>query len=72
MPGVNGFDLLPAGKERRTELPVFDDFSLWRRQYDRLVVMGRGAEAIPFHAVDFPKLKQGIMASMGDARGGNG
>ena len=68
MPGVNGLDLLPAVKERRPDVPAFM-ISAYGGANTIVTAMGLGAELFHAMPVDFPKLKRGIMATMGDARG---
>jgi DNA-binding NtrC family response regulator len=68
MPGLIGLDLLPIVKKRRPNLRVFmisacgdaDTVTTARR---------RGADEFLTKPVDFPKLKQDIMAVMAEAMG---
>ena len=68
MPGLSGLDLLPIVKKRRPNLRVFmisacgdaDTVTTARR---------RGADEFLTKPVDFPKLKQDIMAVMAEAMG---
>lgn len=68
MPGMNGLDLLPVVKERRPDLPIFM-ISAYGDADTIATAMGRGAEQFHAKPVDFSKLKQSIMAAMGDVRG---
>ena len=58
-------------KTRRPDLPVFmiSDYGDAERVKTALA---RGADGFLTKPVDFPKLKQDIMAVMTDATGGNG
>ena len=71
MPGMSGLDLLRIVKTRRPDLPVFmiSDYGDAERVKTALA---RGADGFLTKPVDFPKLKQDIMAVMADATGGNG
>ena len=71
MPGMSGLDLLPIVKTRRPDLPVFliSDYDDAERVKTALA---RGADGFLTKPIDFPKLKQDIMAVMTDATGGNG
>jgi YesN/AraC family two-component response regulator len=71
MPGMSGLDLISEVKARRPELPVFmiSDYDDAERVKTALA---RGADGFLTKPVDFPKLKQDIMAVMTDATGGNG
>jgi CheY-like chemotaxis protein len=71
MPGMSGLDLIPEVKVRRPNLPVFmiSDYDDAERVKTALA---RGADGFLTKPVDFPKLKQDIMAVMADATGGNG
>ena len=68
---MSGLDLIPAVKARRPELPVFmiSDYGDAERVKTALA---RGADGFLTKPVDFPRLKQDIMAVMTDATGGNG
>ena len=70
-PGMSGLDLIPEVKLRRPDLPVFmiSDYGDAERVKTALA---RGADGFLTKPVDFPKLKQDIMAVMTDATGGNG
>jgi DNA-binding NtrC family response regulator len=68
MPGMSGLDLLPIVKTRRPDLPVF----MISTYGDAVTALVRGADGFLTRPVDFPKLKQDIMAVMTDATGGNG
>ena len=69
MPGMSGLDLLPAVKARRPELPVFMISAYG--DADRIAMaLDRGASKFMTKPVDFPKLKQDVMAVMTEARGG--
>ena len=71
MPGMSGLDLIPEVKVRPPDLPVFmiSDYGDAERVKTALA---RGADGFLTKPVDFPKLKQDIMAVMTDATGGNG
>ncbi len=71
MPGMNGLDLLPIVKTRRPDLPVFM-ISAYGDADTVATALARGADGFLTKPVDFPKLKQDIMAVMADATGGNG
>ena len=71
VPGMSGLDLIPEVKVRRPDLPVFmiSDYGDAERVE---AALARGADGFLTKPVDFPKLKQDIMAVMTDATGGNG
>jgi DNA-binding NtrC family response regulator len=71
MPGMSGLDLLRIVKTRRPDLPVFviSDYGDAERVKTALA---RGADGFLTKPVDFPKLKQDIMAVMTDTTGENG
>jgi CheY-like chemotaxis protein len=71
MPGMSGLDLIREVKVRRPDLPVFmiSDYGDAERVKTALA---RGADGFLTKPVDFPKLKQDIMAVMTDTTGGNG
>jgi len=71
MPGMSGLDLLPIVKARRPVLPVFI-ISAYGDAGTVATALARGADAFLTKPVDFPKLKQDIMAVMADATGGHG
>ena len=71
MPGMSGLDLLPIVKTRRPDLPVFM-ISAYGDADTVATALARGADEFLTKPVDFPKLKQDIMAVMTDATGGNG
>jgi CheY-like chemotaxis protein len=71
MLGMNGLDLLPIVKTRRPDLPVFM-ISAYGDQDTIATALARGADECLTNPLDFPKLKQDIMAVMTDATGGNG
>jgi DNA-binding NtrC family response regulator len=66
MPGMSGLDLIPEVKVRRPNLPVFmiSDYGDTERVKTALA---RGADGFLTKPVDFPKLKQDIMAVQADA-----
>jgi DNA-binding NtrC family response regulator len=68
MPGMSGLDLLSIVKTRRPNLPVF----MISTYGDAATALARGADGFLTKPVDFPKLKQDIMAVMTDTTGGNG
>jgi two-component system response regulator (stage 0 sporulation protein F) len=69
MPGMSGLDLLRIVKTRRPSLPVF---MISTYGDDAATALARGADKFFIKPVDFPKLKQDIMAVMADATEGNG
>jgi DNA-binding NtrC family response regulator len=71
MSGMSGLDLIPEVKLRRPDLPVFmiSDYGDAERVKTALA---RGADGFLTKPVDFPKLKQDILAVMTDTTGGNG
>ena len=71
MPGMSGLDLLPMVKARRPDLPVFM-ISAYGDTDTVTTALARGADEFLNKPVDFPKLKQDIMAVMTYATGGNG
>jgi DNA-binding NtrC family response regulator len=71
MPGMSGLDLLPIVKTRRADLPVFM-ISAYGDAKTATTAMARGADDFLIEPVDFPKLKQDIMAARAEATEGNG
>lgn len=71
MPGMSGLDLLPIVKTRRPNLPVFM-ISAYGDAATVTTALARGADEFSTKPVDFPRLKQAIMAVMADATRGNG
>ena len=71
MPGMTGLELLHVVKQRRPDLPVFM-ISAYGDQGTIATALERGADKFLTKPVDFPKLKQDIMAVMTDATRGNG
>jgi DNA-binding NtrC family response regulator len=71
MPGVSGLDLLPIVKMRCPDLPVFM-ISAYGDADTVATALARGAGEFLTKPVEFPKLKQDIMAVMTDATGGDG
>jgi DNA-binding NtrC family response regulator len=71
MPGMSGLDLIPEVKARRPEVPVFmiSDYGDAERVK---IAVARGADEFLTKPIDFPKLKQDIMAVMTGATEGNG
>ena len=69
MPGMSGLDLLSIVKTCRPSLPVF---MISTYSDDAATALARSADGFLTKPVDFPKLKQDIMAVMTDATGGNG
>jgi DNA-binding NtrC family response regulator len=61
MPGMSGLDLLPKVKERRPALPVFM-ISAYGDADTVSTARERGADEFLTKPVDFPKLRQDIMA----------
>ena len=69
MPGMTGLELLPAVKARRPDLPVFMISAYG--DADRVArALARGAAKFMTKPVDFPRLKQDVMAVMAEPRGG--
>ena len=67
MPGMSGLDLIPEVKVRRPDLPVFMISDYGDAGYGEATALARGADGFLTKPVDFPKLKQDIMAVMTDA-----
>ena len=68
MPGMTGLELLPVVKERRPDLPVFM-ISAYGDAGTVATALERGAKKFLTKPVDFPQLKQDVMAVMAQARG---
>jgi DNA-binding NtrC family response regulator len=68
MPGMSGLDLLPIVKTRRPDLLVFM-ISAYGDADTVTTALARGADEFFTKPVDFPKLKQDIMAVMAEAMG---
>jgi DNA-binding NtrC family response regulator len=66
MPGLSGLDLLPIVKKRRPNLPVFMISAYGDAD---TVTTARTGDEFLTKPVDFPKLKQDIMAVMAEAMG---
>jgi DNA-binding NtrC family response regulator len=66
--GMSGLDLIPEVKVRRPDLPVF----MISTHGGAAAALARGADGFLSKPIDFPKLKQDIMAVMTDATGDNG
>ena len=71
MPGMTGLELVPVVKQRRLDLPVFM-ISAYGDQDTIATALEGGADKFLTKPVDFPKLKQDILAVMTDATGGTG
>ena len=71
MPGMSGLDLLPDGEGASSRLPVFM-ISAYGDAERVATALARGADGFLTKPVDFPKLKQDIMAAITDATEGNG
>jgi CheY-like chemotaxis protein len=69
MPGMSGLDLLRIVKTRRPSPPVF---MISTYGDDAATALARGADWFLTKPVDFPRLKQDVIAVMADATGGNG
>jgi DNA-binding NtrC family response regulator len=69
MPGMTGLELLPAVKARRPDLPVFM-ISAYGDADQVAMALARGAAKFMTKPVDFPRLKQDVMAVMAEPRGG--
>ena len=65
---MSGLDLLGIVKARRPSLPAL----MISTYGDAATALARGADRFPTKPVDFPKLKEDIMAVMTDATGGSG
>jgi DNA-binding NtrC family response regulator len=68
MPGLSGLDLLPIVKKRRPKPLVFM-ISAYGDANTVTTARTRGADEFLTKPVDFPKLKQDIMAVMAEAMG---
>ena len=66
MPGMSGLDLLPVVKTRRPDLPVFM-ISAYGDADTGSTARKRGADEFLTKPVDFPKLRQDIMAVKAEA-----
>jgi DNA-binding NtrC family response regulator len=71
MPGMTGIAPLPIVKTRCPDLPVCM-ISAYGDAETVTTAQARGADEFLTKPVDFPKLKQAIMAVKADATGGNG
>jgi CheY-like chemotaxis protein len=71
MPGMSGLDLIPEVKARLPEVPVFM-ISNYGDAERAKTALARGADEFLTKPVDFPKLKQDIMAVMTGAMRRNG
>ena len=71
IPGMSGLDLLPIVKTRHPNLPVFM-ISAYGGPDTVATALARGADGFLTKPVEFPKLKQDIMAVMTDASERNG
>jgi CheY-like chemotaxis protein len=71
MPGMSGLDLLRTVKGRRPSLPVLM-ISTYGDANTVATALARGADGFLTKPVEFPKLKQDIMAVMTDTTGRNG
>jgi DNA-binding NtrC family response regulator len=69
MPGMSGLELLPEVKARRPELSVFM-ISAYGDAERVSMALTRGAKKFLTKPVDFPQLKQDVMAVIAEARGG--
>jgi DNA-binding NtrC family response regulator len=69
MPGMSGLELLPEVKARRPALPVFM-ISAYGDAERVAMALNRGANKFLTKPVDFPQLKQDVMAVIAEARGG--
>jgi DNA-binding NtrC family response regulator len=69
MPGMSGLELLPEVKARRPELPVFM-ISAYGDAERVAMALNRGANKFLTKPVDFPQLKQDVMAVIAETRGG--
>jgi response regulator of citrate/malate metabolism len=68
---MSGLDLIPEVKVRRPDQSVFM-ISAYGDADTVATALARGADGLLIMPIDFPKLKQDIMAAMTDATGGNG
>jgi CheY-like chemotaxis protein len=69
MPGMTGLELLPVVKQQRPDLPVFM-ISAYGDAGTVALALQRGANKFLAKPVDFPQLKQEVMAVMAGAGGG--
>ena len=69
MPGMSGLELLPVVRERRPKLPVFM-ISAYGDSATVATALERGAKKFLTKPVNFPQLKEDVLAAMADARGG--
>jgi len=69
MPGMTGLELLPVVKQRRPDLPVFM-ISAYGDDGTVAAALHRGANKFLTKPVDFPRLKQDVIAVIAEARGG--
>jgi len=67
MPGMTGLELLPAVKKRRPDLPVFM-ISAYGDQRTIETALSTGASKFLTKPVDFPQLKQDVIAVVNEAR----
>ena len=66
MPGMTGLELLPVVKQRRPDLPVFM-ISAYGDPDTVAMAMGRGAAKFLTKPVNFPQLKQDVLAALASA-----
>jgi two-component system chemotaxis response regulator CheY len=71
MPGMSGRDLPPTVRTRHPDLPVFM-ISACGDADTVATALARGADEFLTKPIDFPKLKQDIMAVVAEATGSNG
>jgi DNA-binding NtrC family response regulator len=71
VPGMSGRDLLPTVRTRHPDLPVFM-ISACGDVDTAATALARGADEFLTKPIDFPKLKQDIMAVVAEATGSNG
>jgi DNA-binding NtrC family response regulator len=71
MPGMSGRDLRPTVRTRHPDLPVFM-ISAYGAADTVATALAPGADEFLTKPVDFPKLKQDIMAVVAEATGSNG
>ena len=68
MPGMTGLELLPVVKQRRPDLPVFM-ISAYGDAATVATALARGAQKFLTKPVNFPELKQDVLAALAHARG---
>ena len=67
MPGMTGLELLPVVKQRRPDLPVFM-ISAYGDAGTVAAALARGASKFLNKPINFPELKQDVLAALASAR----